>query len=143
MQIRVDLSGLEVEVKRSRGARKRVREALVQLIAESAIRTMYKVKSVMPVDTGRARARWGLHTPEHIVDRMRMSSGNVFATPIWKFRDQGLTHEQGISITPHNYVEDLNLGTSQQAPMMFLDAIAEDEAVTLHNEALRVVGDVI
>lgn len=143
MQIRVDLSGLTLENKRSKRVRQLLYEGLVDLVESVSMRTMRKVKSVMPVDTGRARAMWGLFTPEHIVNHVKLAGQQTLAEPIWRVKDRGLTIEQGVAMTPRNYIEDLNAGSSLQAPMMFLDEIAEQEATAFSNEAAMMTAEIL
>lgn len=142
MQIRVDVTGLEVEAKQSKQFPRLLREGLAELIEASATRTVYKVKDAMPVDTGFARAIWGFFTPEHVVNHLKLAQSNRLGASIWKVTDRGLTIEQGAAIDPHNYINELNEGTSQQAPRMFLDTIAEQEATALANDAGRLAEEI-
>lgn len=142
MQIRVDVTGMEAEAKQSKQFPRLLREGLVELVEDSARRTMGKVKDVMPVDTGFARAIWGMFTPEHVVNHLKLAQSNRLGASIWRTSNGGLTHEQGAEIAPHNYINELNDGSSQQAPRMFLDAIAEQEAQALMNEVGQLVEEI-
>lgn len=142
MQIKVDLTGLEVEAKQSKHFRRLLKEALIEAVEISAIRVMGKVKDAMPVDTGNARAHWGVFTPEHIVNAHKIYYQNLYTEPIWKVMRGGLTIVQGERMTPHNYINDLNDGHSQKAPPMFLDMIAEQEATALANDAGKLVEEI-
>ncbi len=63
-----------------------------------------RIKSEMPVDTGRARASWG-HGPESI----------------WKSDDGGLSITQGSNV---DYIVYLEAGHSRQAPAGFIERAA-------------------
>jgi hypothetical protein len=67
-----------------------------------------RIKTEMPVDTGRARASWG-----HGRDA------------VWIESNGGLSIEQGSNLavgkTRYNYIIALNRGHSQQAPAGFID----------------------
>lgn len=142
MHIQVDLSGLQAEAKQSKQFPRLLKEALAECVEVSAHRVKDKVKAMMPVDTGFARAIWGIFTPEHIVSHLRLAQSNRLGESIWRFSNGGLTHEQGASIAPDNYIVYLNEGSSQQAPMMFLDTIAEQEATAFANDTVRVVEEI-
>jgi hypothetical protein len=87
-----------------------------------------KVKDAMPVDTGRARASWGHWFPGALRRGVKEASP---ADAIWETEDQGLTQVQGSNVP---YIEDLNMGTSQQAPAGFIDAAAEAGMRALDDE---------
>lgn len=142
LKINVDISGLQFEVKQSKQYPRLLKEGLVDLIEESAQRVMLKVKSIMPVDTGRAKAHWGIFTSEHIVSHLRIAGSPIIAVPIWRFSNGGLTHEQGVAMTPENYIEKLNAGSSRKAPMMFLDTVAEQESSQFALEAGKLVEEI-
>ncbi len=74
-----------------------------------SLRVIGRVKMQMPVDTGAARARWGIEGA---------------AGGIWEETDEGMTITQGADLEPHEYINELNEGSSQQAPVGFIDAIA-------------------
>lgn len=142
MKISVDLSGLTAEAKRSRSYKRLTKEALVESVESVSVDVRNKVKSVMPVDTGFAKALWGIMTPEHVVNHLKLAQSARLGESIWKVKNGGLTIEQGAAITPHNYIVELNDGHSQQAPMMFLDQIAEQAATQLANMAAQAVGEI-
>ena len=143
LKITVDLSGLQAEVKRSKNFKRLTKEALIESVETVSITTRNKVKEVMPVDTGFARAIWGVFTPEHIVNHLKIAQSDRLGASIWNIKNGGLTIEQGAAITPKNYIEDLNSGTSRQAPAMFLDVIAGQAESQLANLAARAVGEVL
>lgn len=142
MKITVDLTGLTAEVKRSKQYKRLTKEALIESVYEVSVNTRNKVKAVMPVDTGFARAIWGVFTPEHIVNHLKLAQSMRLGESIWQVKSGGLTIEQGAAITPRNYIELLNAGTSDQAPMMFLDVIAAQAESELANMAIAKVDEV-
>lgn len=83
------------------------------------------IKEDMPVDTGRARASWGVWSPG-------LERENPDAKPsdaVFRVSADGNTITQGTNVP---YVEDLNDGSSTQAPSGFIDRdaeIASDELV--------------
>lgn len=77
-----------------------------------------RIKIEMPVDTGRARASWG-HWESSL---LKVSNPDAKAgDAIWQVDDGGLSIKQGTNV---DYVEDLNQGSSRQAPAGFLDRAA-------------------
>ena len=84
-----------------------------------------RIKSEMPVDTGRARASWGHWTPGDVrVGNSGANSGDA----AWEEMDDGLTIEQGSNV---EYIGALNDGHSLQAPAGFIDAAEEAAQRTL------------
>lgn len=83
-----------------------------------------RIKSEMPVDTGRARASWGHWTPE---DVNRVAIGAMWgpSDALWNESTDGLSIEQGSNV---EYIGALNDGHSVQAPAGFID-LAEEAAV--------------
>ena len=76
-----------------------------------------EVKGIMPVKTGRAKAGWGRYSAGDLVSpNPDASAGDA----IWE--DKGMEILQGTSVP---YVEDLNSGSSRQAPAGFLDVLAD------------------
>jgi len=96
-----------------RNVKKTVRK--VSLAAER------RVKSEMPVDTGRARASWGHWTPGD-ADLGRYDNPASPNDAAWKEEDGGLSIEQGTNV---EYVTYLNDGHSAQAPAGFIDRAEE------------------
>lgn len=80
-----------------------------------------RVKTEMPVDTGRARASWGHWSPAD-VDLGRYDNPAGPADAEWKELDGGFAIEQGSNV---EYVEYLNDGHSSQAPRGFIDRAEE------------------
>lgn len=93
----------------------RTRKAVEQTVRAASFAVERRVKSEMPVDTGRARASWGHWTPADVKSWWaNVSAGDV----IWREEDGGLTIVQGTNVP---YVEYLNNGHSRQAPAGFID----------------------
>lgn len=103
----------------------RTKNAARNRIRVKSLTVLGNVKLQMPVDTGAARARWGIQGA---------------AGGIWQEDDDGLTITQGAGLEPHEYIEELNEGSSQQAPAGFLDAIAYKAEMELVNELLSDLG---
>lgn len=106
MQVSFDASQLARERQRdtSRESRQRVwvKVRAVSFDAERGI------KLRMPVDTGRARGSWGHSFPPALP-----SEG------IWQEDEANLAITQGSRV---EYIEQLNAGSSRQAPAGFIDA---------------------
>ena len=94
----------------SRGARAAVKGA--------SFAVEKKIKIEMPVDTGRARASWG-HWNGSLLKQTNPDAKAGDA--IWMVEDGGLSIVQGSNV---DYIEDLNSGSSRQAPAGFLDRAA-------------------
>lgn len=103
----------------------RVRDIARNRIRIKSLTVLGNVKLQMPVDTGAARARWGVQGA---------------AGGIWQEEDDGLTITQGAGLEPYEYIERLNEGSSQQAPAGFLDSIAYKAEQELINELLSDLG---
>lgn len=84
-----------------------------------------KVKIGMPVDTGRARASWGHWNSS---DLKRANPDASAGDAIWREEDDGLTIVQGSNV---EYIEDLNSGSSRQAPAGFIDRAANMGGIQL------------
>jgi len=110
---------------------------LWKIVRQVSLALERRVKTEMPVDTGRARASWGHWTPGHL-RKMTVITGSgekikvtraewrgVQATADdahWKENEWELEIEQGSNV---EYIDALNEGHSTQAPRGFLDAAAE------------------
>jgi hypothetical protein len=93
------------------GAEKVAQVLRTEIMAQS-MRTIARVKTDMPVDTGRARASWGTPGEAH-------EAGDA----VWRVEDGGLTVVQGSNV---EYVPALNDGHSKQQPAGFIDRAAAD-----------------
>lgn len=85
---------------------------------------MRLVKQWSPVLSGRARTTWGMYTPELMVFIDPRNRPNP-AESIWRVEDDGMSITQGSDMRPYNYMDDLNAGSSRQAPAMFIDVATE------------------
>lgn len=121
MKVRIDYSELLREQTNAMGSEQKVKTAAKNRVKIVSLRVLGRVKVQMPVDTGAARARWGVQG----------ASGGI-----WEETDDGMTITQGAGLEPYEYIEKLNEGSSQQAPAGFLDAIAYKAEEELINELL-------
>lgn len=88
------------------------------IVEDEALGLCADIKQAMPVDTGRAKAGWGKHTPDDIV-RNDPKNASVPGDAVWTVSPKGWSIRQGTTI---GYVALLNEGSSQQAPAGFIDA---------------------
>lgn len=116
-------------------------QLIVKDVEDVSVAIMWRIKRIMPVDTGRARATWGIFTAELLVKSSIATNGKgkvigMGENPpnpnesVWKVYDKGMRIKQGANLKPHNYIEELNAGSSTQAPALFLDVaeqVAADE----------------
>lgn len=111
MKVTVDRSELLREISWAVRTNPQVRRILNEKVRKHSLMVLRNVKIAMPVDTGAARARWG-----------------VAEAPggIWDTRNNGLTIEQGAKLEPYEYIERLNEGSSRQAPAGFIDSVVAD-----------------
>lgn len=109
MRIHFDASQINAEYQRSRTIEPVFKEVVKIRVMEQSLKVLGQVKIVMPVDTGAARARWGVPGA---------------AGGIWREEKYGMEITQGAALEPHEYIIELNEGSSQQAPAGFIDAIA-------------------
>jgi hypothetical protein len=109
MKPRVDFRELSAEYNRSRTIVPVFKERIKVRVKGKSLKVLGQVKIAMPVDTGAARARWGVEGA---------------AGGIWIEQDAGMTIIQGAELQPYEYIEKLNEGSSQQAPAGFIDTIA-------------------
>lgn len=124
MRIEINSEGLRAELILTHKNQAVFKKGTAEDVDTVSRRTMYKVKRAMPKDTGRAAATWGIFTPEYVIYISTKNPINA-NDAIWEVTDGGLTIKQGLDLRPHNYVDELNAGSSRQAPSMFLDVIAE------------------
>lgn len=122
MKIHVDHREVAAEWNRSRTVAPLFKEWTKVRVMTKALKVLGQVKVAMPVDTGAARARWG-----------------VAGAPggIWLEQDFGMTVIQGAQLEPHEYINELNEGSSKQAPAGFIDTIAYKAEQELIDEILR------
>lgn len=91
------------------------------------------VKRMMPVDTGRARASWGLWTAQ---DLRQPNAEASQADVVFEWHEASLESVQGTNVP---YVDRLNEGHSRQAPAGFLDMAQEAGSIWL-DERLAAIG---
>lgn len=139
MQIRIDFSDLTHEVTFSRTAPQRARTTAIIAVQRASRELMAKIKSITPVDTGRARATWGIFTPQ-LLTRISTSNPVNPSESIWIVEDDGLSITQGSAVP---YQSRLNEGSSAQAPALYLDVAAEQAADELAANLLDDLGKVI
>lgn len=132
MQINIDFTSLSSETNISRELPERTRQFVRSRILKVSQSVLWRVKNQMPVDTGHARATWGILTPELFV--YVSTQKRPPTQSIWRVENGGMSIVQGSSMTPHNYIDDLNLGHSRQAPPLFLNVIQEQAADELVRE---------
>jgi len=90
-----------------------------------ALALVRRIKTEMPVDTGRARASWGKWTPG---DVQKENADARQEDAVWEERAATLTTVQGTNV---RYVAKLNEGHSNQAPAGFIDKAATKAAALL------------
>lgn len=120
MRTSIDFSDLTREHQQAAQIPPRMRRGIWLRVREVSFNAERYVKIAMPVDTGRARASWGHSTPP--------------ASPadgIWEENERDLSITQGSRV---EYIEQLNEGSSQQAPAGFIDAIERRAAEELANK---------
>lgn len=137
MKLTVDYRQLTEENKQQRDLLKFSSRELWKIVRQVSFGLERKVKTEMPVDTGRARASWGHWTPGHL-RKMTVTTGTGEKVRVtraewqgsqpthedahWKEDEWDLSIEQGSNV---EYIDALNEGHSTQAPRGFLDAAAE------------------
>jgi hypothetical protein len=126
MKIRVDFRDLSNEYNRSRTIAPVFKERVKVRVKAKSLTVVGRVKIAMPVDKGLARARWG--TPG--------APGGI-----WIEQDAGLTIIQGAELQPFEYINELNEGSSQQAPAGFIDTIAYKAEMELIDEILSDIAN--
>lgn len=139
MPITIDARELQQEAGRSADSPIRVRQGVVEKVDTVSRRLAMRIKQYMPVDTGRARAGWGLYTPALLFvgsDKNPSSDQDV----IWEVDRDEMGITQGTFVP---YVVFLNEGTSSQAPAGFIDTAAEMGGTDLENEITQVAENTI
>ena len=126
MKTHADGSELTREATRARTIAPLLKGKAKERVMGKSLKVLASVKIAMPVDIGAARARWG-----------------VPGAPggLWEILDDGLTVIQGAQLQPHEYIEELNEGSSQQAPAGFLDTIAYKAEEELIQEILNDIAN--
>ena len=118
MQIKVRVEG-DTEVMRSlERAPLEIKKRAQQVIRAASFALERRIKKEMPVDTGRARSNWGHWTPAAKFGSIPANDNDS----VWEEADGGLTIAQGTNL---EYVQNLNEGSSSQAPRGFIDKAAD------------------
>lgn len=84
-------------------------------LRSTSLAVMGGIKQDMPVDSGRARASWGIWSPD------ALTGGDTNASEAdahFEVTDDGTTISQGSNVP---YIKELNDGSSTQAPAGFID----------------------
>mgnify|MGYP001559221093 CR=1 FL=1 len=103
-----DFSDITREEDFARMLNRRMQQAAWNNVRVVSFNVERRIKIKMPVDTGRARASWG-----HSTAPASPADG------IWIEDEHNLAITQGSAV---EYIEQLNEGSSQQAPAGFIDA---------------------
>jgi hypothetical protein len=114
MTIKIKLRGVKEEFDK---LDKETTEAINSLSRLQAFDTMNKLKEATPVDTGRARNSWNL-TANPAGFRDAKSGGSV-PSILPQISDKKVETLYLTNGTP--YIENLNQGSSRQAPMRFIE----------------------
>lgn len=108
MKVQFDSAGFAREQAFAASIRPRWRRRIWTRIRIVSFEAERYIKLRMPVDTGRARASWG-----------HSSAPAAPGEGIWQEDAEALALTQGSRV---GYIEQLNMGSSQQAPAGFIDA---------------------
>ena len=124
--IKITLKGVEAEFK---SKDKELVSTVNQIARIQAIDTVAKLKEKTPVDTGRARNSWVLSRDKNnFLDAKggyTAAIGGPGLGPVSSTKIETLYATNG---TP--YIEDLNRGTSKQAPARFVEATVAQQKYT-------------
>jgi len=114
MPVTMTTSGLEDVIAWAGDLATTFKQAAASEVEAAAEDSIAYVESVMPVDTGWARGRWG---------------DTAVPGGIYEVTDDGLTVEMGSDLQSElglfEYITRLNEGSSKQAPAGFIDVAAE------------------
>ena len=108
----------------------KTRDAIKAEVRRASFRLKRGVQLRMPVDTGAARASWGATTappPANPTDG------------IWEVKRGGFEIVQG---SRRSYIQDLNDGSSVQAPAGFIDAEVLKATSSLDDALVRILDRV-
>lgn len=120
------------------------RQRAWRALRETTMETVRGVKVLMPVDTGRARASWGLWSADQITGspdtkpaalaKARAEASDADA--VLRMDESQLVTVQGSNLP---YIQGLNEGHSRKAPAGFLD-LAEEAAEQMLQQRLAEAG---
>src|SRR3972149_4908095 len=122
--IKVDASELKTLAADARQAPRATEGQARAAVKGASFAVEKKIKIDMPVRFGVARSSWGHWTLDDLLPGADKSLGD----PVWRVEDGGLSIIQGSSVP---YIEDLNAGSSRQAPAGFLDRAAAKGQIEL------------
>lgn len=114
----------------------KAKKAAARAVRGASFALERRIKSEMPVDSGRARASWGHWTPG---DMVKPDPASSKSDAHYVEHDGGLTIEQGSNV---EYIEALNSGHSRQAPIGFIDKAVEVAQRALIDAIARIVDEV-
>ena len=100
-------------------------------MVRSGMERVARIKEAMPVDSGRAKAGWGVYTPG---DLRRPNADSSSDDAVLEVTQDEFTHG-----TTVHYVERLNEGSSTQAPAGFLDREEVEGADDLADDMVRML----
>ena len=131
---RIEDQGLIDRLKR---AGDEARNRAKPFVREASLAGVNAIKGEMPIDEGRARASWGMWTPGDLRgDVEDAKQGDA----IFTVSGDGMTVIQGTNVP---YVEELNNGSSNQAPAGFIDRVAERMGDALMRKVAEMLDGVI
>lgn len=108
MRVSFDTAGFDLEAQFAQAMSPKLRVRIWKRVRVVSFDAERMIKIKMPVDTGRARASWG-----HSTAPADAGEG------IWEEQQAALSLTQGSRVP---YIEQLNQGSSKQAPAGFIDA---------------------
>lgn len=127
MKVSFDAAAFDLERQFAQALPARLRTRVWRRIRVVSFEAERFIKIRMPVDTGRARASWG-----HSAAPADAGEG------IWEEQLDALALTQGSRVP---YIEQLNEGSSQQAPAGFIDAIERQSVERLADGLAQDVED--
>lgn len=151
MKITVQAAALERDARLLQSATKKMHAQLWAIVRRVSLATMARVKTAMPVDTGRARASWGVWGGANAgfarvlrrASKGKLTKGQASnyakASPsdaVWKEEELALRVTQGSNLP---YIEPLNDGHSKQAPRGFIDLAASQADLALQREVEKAI----
>lgn len=114
----------EIFARRIRSIARIVEDGADRLVVETAVAVNQAVVIATPVDTGRARANWqvGIGVPVRSTTLEEDKGGQAtMARNTAKIRARKAGRDIIIISNNLDYIEDLNMGTSAQAPAGFVE----------------------
>lgn len=134
--IKGDVEGGDAVLRELQQAGPKAQKSAAQKVRGTSFALERRLKSDMPVDSGRARASWGHWQPGEIIKPdSEANKGDAH----WEERDGGLTVEQGSNVP---YIAALNEGHSRQAPAGFIDKAVDWAQRALVSEISKLLNEV-